>query len=70
MTGWIPVEKCLPKKNGLYLVTERGNVELRRWERSEKHPNGLIGWNTDFCAGITAWMPLPEPYKAEGEENK
>ena len=65
---WIPVSEGMPEKDGWYLVTERGKVELRKWERNERFPNGLIGWQTNFCAGITAWMPLPEPYKKmEGE---
>lgn len=60
---WIPLAKGMPEKDGWYLVTERGKVELREWKRNKRFPNGSIGWQTNFCACVTAWMPLPEPYK-------
>lgn len=59
---WIPVSERLPEEEGLYLVTRRNTDDVatfifRRTITSEDY------WKR--CA--TAWMPLPEPYKAESE---
>lgn len=60
--GWIPVTERLPEEEGFYLVTRRITDDVatfifRRTITSEDY------WKR--CA--TAWMPLPEPYKAESE---
>ncbi len=50
---WIPVTKRLPEENGGYLVVaKRGYVTTALW----------VG-NAEKWKEITAWMPLPEPYK-------
>lgn len=62
---WIPVSERLPaidKKVEKYLITdEEGNVRTACFIR--------VGddcfWDYLF---VVAWMPLPEPYKAESEE--
>lgn len=55
---WIPVTERLPEENGGYLVTvKRGYVTTALW----------IG-NAENWKEVTAWMPLPQPYKAESEE--
>lgn len=58
---WIPVSERLPEKNGRYLVTNTkwGSYEVD-WNIFYKEPNGWL-WEE----GVTAWMPLPEPYKGE-----
>lgn len=69
--GWIPVEERLPempkenpefegKKPELYLVTVRGT----------KYPFRAFWNGSDFTDGwtrcnVTAWCPLPEPYRPE-----
>lgn len=54
---WIPVSEKLPEENGGYLVTvKRGYVTTALW----------VG-NVENWKEVTAWMPLPEPYKAESE---
>lgn len=69
--GWIPVEERLPempkenpefegKKLELYLVTVRGT----------KYPFRAFWNGSDFTDGwtrcnVTAWCPLPEPYRPE-----
>lgn len=73
---WIPVKSKLPKYNKTVLVStgEKGyreqvyTAELRR----RVHTSDLW-WSTELHAFATddivnAWMPLPEPYKAESEE--
>ena len=70
---WIPVSERLPDKYDEYLVTkttrdaeiEKGYhrftyVEVMRYTRYSH-------WGLKTC-GVVAWMPLPEPYKAESEE--
>lgn len=52
---WIPVSEMLPEENGGYLVTVMGAyVTTALW----------VG-NAGYWSKITAWMPLPEPYKAD-----
>lgn len=59
---WIPVSKGLP---------EYGEAVLTYHEDDEEYQ---INWVTDdetgewFHENPTAWMSLPEPYKAESEE--
>lgn len=55
---WIPVSEKLPEEHGEYLVTDKyGRVTSGLW----------IG-NAKRWKDVIAWMPLPEPYKAESEE--
>jgi hypothetical protein len=62
--GWIPVSERLPDKGGYYLVgtqyeTPRAMVGFYYTERNE--------WNYWMSQlpimSVTAWQPLPEPYK-------
>lgn len=56
---WIPVSERLPKKSGKYLVTvKNGNVYAGTYDE----------YSGRFQCAATAWMPLPQPYKAESEE--
>ena len=61
---WIPCSERLPDKNGRYLCTNSRwgtyEVDLNIWY-CKPEPSWL--WEQ----GVTAWMPLPEPYK-EGDE--
>lgn len=66
---WIPCSERLPEENGNYLVTVEANdgtasIKFQmvdhygpKWLHEGKHEK------------VIAWMPLPEPYKAESEEN-
>ena len=64
--GWIPVSERLPKASGTYQVTcmdgriyrstyAKFQSKLKRWE--------LTGARSYWK--VTAWMPLPEPYKED-----
>jgi len=59
---WIPVTERLPDKMGTYLVTldykEHGTGVMSLWFHNEE-----IGWDLRVADEVTAWMPLPEPWK-------
>jgi hypothetical protein len=64
--GWIPCSERLPEKNGYYLVTQkRYSLDTHRLIRIEtdyvRFENGEWGRANYF--EITAWQPLPAPYK-------
>ena len=58
---WIPVTERLPKETGTYLVTleykEHGTGITTLWF------HGSLGWDLRVADVVTAWMPLPEPYR-------
>lgn len=62
---WIPVTEHLPDADDMVLVTCRaknGNLSVNRAYCDEQgfwHGSGSM-------AGVTAWMPLPKPYR-EGD---
>ena len=61
--GWIPCSES-PMKNNSYLVwmpfaPEGHHITVAEWCGSY--------WN--IKTPITAWMPLPNPYRPEGEEH-
>lgn len=63
VTGhWIPCSERLPDNKGYVLVTDYGETNIGRRFCGK--------WWLDYCGDkmkdVTAWMPLPEPYK-EGE---
>lgn len=58
---WIPVTESLPKSNQIVLVTEDGEVKLCTYELWYGYGYGFYGSR----GKVTAWMPLPEPYKGE-----
>ena len=64
--GWIPVSERLPEASGTYQVTcmdgriyrstyAKFQCKLKRWELT----GARAYWK------VTAWMPLPEPYKED-----
>lgn len=65
---WIPCSERMPDESGTYIISAiDGNIlrvsfakwmpRLRTWS--------LSGYRS--CWKVKAWMPLPEPYKKEGE---
>ena len=60
---WIPVTERLPKEEGFYLVTlgykhgAETNIRLFKTESGKRY------WRLWGNENITAWMPLPEPFK-------
>lgn len=72
---WISVSERLPEKNGKYLayIINKKDTNLQYIMTCEYYEGDLWNWfPDDDCASdnVVAWMPLPEPYKAEmeGEE--
>ena len=60
---WIPCSERLPKEGGLYLVSVKNEHDRRYSKTCWFH--GDDNW---FARqDVIAWMPLPEPYKAESE---
>lgn len=64
---WIPVSERLPDEDDVYLVTMnvlgRHIRDINRFRIDERWES--YGNNEDN--EVIAWMPLPEPYKAESE---
>ena len=67
---WIPVSERLPEKNVWVLVTVEQKIGERHQEimRRNKYIDAWTDNIDNYTDEITAWMPLPEPYKAESEE--
>jgi hypothetical protein len=62
---WIPMKERRPEKDGRYLCTFQGKAV-----HICMYLNGcfrLYGYNKDNL--ITAWMPLPEPYREEEQDD-
>ena len=58
---WIPISKSVPEEKGYYLTTTiHGSVYCDHWD----------GDYFDRSETIIAWMPLPQPYKWEDNENE
>ena len=65
---WIPVSKRFPEKFEYVLVTikhknEKPKTSRARWTKARWIGSGQM---TD----VTAWMPLPEPYKEDDHGRK
>ena len=64
---WIPCSGGLPKEEGFYLVTLEDECGAEITIRSFRIENGERHWSLWGNENITAWMPLPEPYKGVTE---
>ena len=67
---WIPVSERLPEKEGKYLTTIFNGIQYIM--TCDYHPYSRCWFPDDECASdnVIAWMPLPEPYKAESEDTE
>ena len=64
---WIPCSERLPEEYGEYLVTKR----TIGWNCEEYGSNDIAYFDSDGfhkADKVTAWMPLPEPYKGGEKE--
>ena len=64
---WIPVSERLPENNGCMLVTIDDAIEFGKYEDGEWSIWVCEHWDEWDAKGVTAWMPLPEPYREDGE---
>lgn len=72
---WIPVEERLPEL-GEYVLISFSNFSvpaIGRYDEDEEGGAWFVGDETESLVSqdmfVNAWMPLPEPYRAEVEEN-
>ena len=71
MSEWIPVTERLPEDRELILFSTKTDrvFEGRYFDDNTNRQwysfrDDTFAWNNV----VTAWMPLPEPYKAESED--
>lgn len=72
---WIPVSERLPDGQGFYLVSVGApykTVRVYEYKPCEWYENENL-WKTEdgsYCFNwfVEAWMPLPEPYREEGDK--
>ena len=69
---WIPVEERLPRRNGCYNVTriieETEISDVCYFDgQNTWHNDNRVNHGRPYLTDITAWQPLPEPYKKGGE---
>ena len=60
--GWIPVSERLPKEREEVLVTVSNEFET--FADVDSWMGGSF-WT--YIDAVTAWMPLPDPYREDGE---
>ena len=71
--SWIPVSERLPEKDGEYITTMKyigvatGTIYI---DVEETFFDVGKGFNVGVNESVIAWMPLPEPYKAESEDKE
>lgn len=61
--GWIPVEERLPEDERMVLVTCQTKKGIRSTNRA--YYDGAFWHGSGSMSSVTAWQPLPEPYKPE-----
>ena len=70
-TRWIPCSERLPKTRGAYLVTTKWESSFSSEVYTEidiaVYRDKLKEWSNP---DVIAWMPLPEPYKTESEDEE
>ena len=70
-TRWIPVSERLPEESGDYLITFALDIGAKNPVR-EVCKDYFCEFSEEWLyygEDVTAWMPLPKPYKEESEIN-
>ena len=69
LPAWIPCSERLPEEKKEVLISADGELYIAEYEMD--HGKGY--WNEvieyGYVMGVDAWMPLPEPYKEENDDN-
>ena len=66
---WIPCSERLPEESGTYICTCNDGANIR--VSFFKYQKRMKCWDMTGARAywqVLAWMPLPEPYKAERRE--
>ena len=66
---WIPVEVRLPKLYETVIVTTSANAVTTAFMNDDQKWRYLEVTERCFKSVVTAWMPFPEPYKEESEDD-
>lgn len=62
-TRWVPCSEKLPEEDGMYLISTCMNcIDTCLFYKDDDE----YLW-VDYEESVIAWMPLPQPYKAESE---
>ena len=67
--GWIPVEVRLPKLYETVIVTTSANMVTTAFMTTNQIWIYIEGKEFYVEDAVTAWMPLPEQYKEESEDD-
>ena len=71
---WIPCSERMPEKNGFYLCTTKDCIAILEFTDGNHHYHERPSFVSDVLGKcnsyVVAWMPLPEPYKAEMEREE
>lgn len=70
--NWLPVEERLPEEDERVMISTRNGV-VKEGTYTERYGYAMRkGFFTENCfedlQGVTAWQPLPEPYKGGQNE--
>ena len=69
MADWVPVEEQLPEVGEYVIGTNKyDEVLVYRYGWNSPHTKKMFFSLCGAAVDITAWMPLPEPYRLEQEE--
>lgn len=73
-TRWIPVSERLPKVADCYDVTRQSGSDLIvsacYFDGINWHNGNWINNERNYITNVVAWMPRPQPYKAESEDKE
>ncbi len=61
--GWISVEESVPEDERMVLVTCQTKKGIRSTNRA--YYDGTFWHGSGSMSSVTAWQPLPEPYKTK-----
>ena len=60
---WIPCSKKLPKEADEYLITLKDRHGDTYVKKTMYFPDDELWWDISPFETVTAWMPVPEPYR-------
>lgn len=70
---WIPCSERLPSESGDYLCTiplnaDETYTEVLTFYKGKFYEDDTDEWGALYHDDVLAWMPLPKPYREDGEE--